>query len=625
MILRNTTTNAIHLAFVNQGVWLPASSTLEINNDFAFNESVLAGVTAGYFVIDSMATTEPGYMVRFEPVENTAYDNATSGLTATDTQAAIDEVEGRVDTLETSVPASNVTYDNSTSGLTATDAQGAIDELDSTLDNLNGTSVAFTNTGTNLSASTASAAILETDTRSLQDLGYIYISDVKDCSLGLPVRTGSKNFYLVSVGGGTAVQNDILFDTTINGTETMTIIPLRNKRIVVFSSAVSTYIAGVPYYYDTVSSTFLPQDSYAVSGDGTALSFTDISNVYYRQFNSTAVTVTLAPADYELSTIGRMRTNLSIVGDIRPLAGASWTTGSTITSTMPGAGTGVVTVTPLVAALTVTATGTNPDFTGWVSGDKFYLTASDGAAWHTDEFTIDNVVGNVITATADMGRVAGGPCMLTLVPNVSHDGQVTANQPKDVTITVQGAKLVNTTLGATSIVNGSSPLVFKNCVFIGSALANAIDVGDHGSIEFSGSENSICTGVNGVRALNDCKVSGVLNSQGLTTGTMFVGSNSSVLLCDNSVCVQSLNVAEIDNNATGSFNGLYAQTEVLLSTGITQNGGSVVECTAGNILKYATSYLTTTNLCYTDVTGTTITDSGAASIDAATFCVKVGP
>lgn len=33
-----------------------------------------------------------------------AYDNATSGLTATDTQAAIDEVEGRVDTLEASPP-----------------------------------------------------------------------------------------------------------------------------------------------------------------------------------------------------------------------------------------------------------------------------------------------------------------------------------------------------------------------------------------------------------------------------------------------------------------------------------------------------------------------------------------
>lgn len=120
------------------------------------------------------------------------YDNTTSGLTAVDTQAAIDEVEGRVDTVETgladhladaidahdasaisNVPAgtivsdnvqdaideldtnvvsvaqdlddhllnptdahdaSAVSYDNTTSGLTATEVQSAIDEVENRLD-----------------------------------------------------------------------------------------------------------------------------------------------------------------------------------------------------------------------------------------------------------------------------------------------------------------------------------------------------------------------------------------------------------------------------------------------------------------------------------------------------------
>jgi len=81
------------------------------------------------------------------------YDNATSGLTATDVQAAIDEVEGRVDTIEGATyvnsfegrtgavtaqsgdyQADEVTYDNTTSGLAATDIQAAIDEVDGDLD-----------------------------------------------------------------------------------------------------------------------------------------------------------------------------------------------------------------------------------------------------------------------------------------------------------------------------------------------------------------------------------------------------------------------------------------------------------------------------------------------------------
>lgn len=62
------------------------------------------------------------------------YDNAVSGLTATDVQAAIDEVTGDLANID--LAASNVTYNNSTSGLTATDVQAAIDEVEGRVDSV---------------------------------------------------------------------------------------------------------------------------------------------------------------------------------------------------------------------------------------------------------------------------------------------------------------------------------------------------------------------------------------------------------------------------------------------------------------------------------------------------------
>lgn len=61
--------------------------------------------------------------------DEVVYDNTTSGLTATDVQAAIDEVVGDIPVVPTTYAASDVTYDNTTSGLAATTAQAAIDEL----------------------------------------------------------------------------------------------------------------------------------------------------------------------------------------------------------------------------------------------------------------------------------------------------------------------------------------------------------------------------------------------------------------------------------------------------------------------------------------------------------------
>lgn len=104
------------------------------------------------------------------------YDNTVSGLTATDTQAAIDELAaapggvtswnartGAVTPQTSDYDADQVDYDNTTSGMTATDVQDAIDELDNRLDNFSvaASQVSYDNTQSGLTATDAQAALDE--------------------------------------------------------------------------------------------------------------------------------------------------------------------------------------------------------------------------------------------------------------------------------------------------------------------------------------------------------------------------------------------------------------------------------------------------------------------------------
>ncbi|MBR5215967.1 MAG: hypothetical protein IKV80_07065 [Bacteroidales bacterium] len=61
--------------------------------------------------------------------DDVSFDNANTGLSATDVQAAIVEVKGLIPAGPGSVDADDVSYDNTSSGLTATDVQAAIDEV----------------------------------------------------------------------------------------------------------------------------------------------------------------------------------------------------------------------------------------------------------------------------------------------------------------------------------------------------------------------------------------------------------------------------------------------------------------------------------------------------------------
>lgn len=125
--------------------------------DFADNAGQLNGFSSSYHLDRTNHTGS-------QDATTVDFDNVASGLTAVNVQAAIDELDGRIDTNETAIAdiisgaqkvgnadeldglslsnvlnrnnhlgvqaATTVTYDNAGSSLSATDAQAAIDELD---------------------------------------------------------------------------------------------------------------------------------------------------------------------------------------------------------------------------------------------------------------------------------------------------------------------------------------------------------------------------------------------------------------------------------------------------------------------------------------------------------------
>lgn len=103
----------------------------DLNN--AVDNTNLAGAQAiKDYVAQELATQDEASEI--------SYSNATSGLTATDVQAAVDEVEGRLDTAESSLAAhldanpgkhaASQIVNTPAGGIAATDVQAAINELD---------------------------------------------------------------------------------------------------------------------------------------------------------------------------------------------------------------------------------------------------------------------------------------------------------------------------------------------------------------------------------------------------------------------------------------------------------------------------------------------------------------
>lgn len=86
---------------------------------FVINQSVMAIINGAVLTVLAGGSS-------ISDASDVDYNNAVSGLTATNVQDAIDEVYGDI---PTSFAGSDVTYNNAVSGLTATDVQTAIDEI----------------------------------------------------------------------------------------------------------------------------------------------------------------------------------------------------------------------------------------------------------------------------------------------------------------------------------------------------------------------------------------------------------------------------------------------------------------------------------------------------------------
>ncbi len=104
--------------------------------------------------------------------DDVSFNNANTGLVATDVQAAIVEVKGLIPAGPGSVDAEDVDYDNTTSGLTATNVQAAIDEVNGKIQ----TQVLDLNLSTNVQATVTSTYTV--------GLGDVRVLTNADASIG---------------------------------------------------------------------------------------------------------------------------------------------------------------------------------------------------------------------------------------------------------------------------------------------------------------------------------------------------------------------------------------------------------------------------------------------------------
>lgn len=254
------------------------------------------------------------------------YDGTTSGLTSVEVQGAIDEIKvlvddagdypvdtvfgrtGNITAFPGDYTASHITYDNSTSGLTATTSQGAIDEIEDILDDIvsgndvvlsfntrvgdvvpaNGdyTSlmVSYDSTSSGLPASTAQAAIdaLDTSVDSILDGSSAVISFNTRLGDVLPLA-GDYNALQVTydntTSGLTAVDTqgaideldatvDTILDDINNGSGVVNSFNGREGSVIPEYGDYSTYYADKVHEHVKADITDFNEDDYATGAEG---------------------------------------------------------------------------------------------------------------------------------------------------------------------------------------------------------------------------------------------------------------------------------------------------------------------------------------------------------------------
>lgn len=125
-------------------------------------------------------------------------DSAPKGLTIRSTNPAImsEQILQLSKMIKSSDEASEISYDNTTSGLTAENVQAAIDEVSTGLSTLEASDVGYDNTDSGLEATNAQAAIDEVNTKVGGVLGWTLIGTIDSTSEALDV-SGYTELYIV--------------------------------------------------------------------------------------------------------------------------------------------------------------------------------------------------------------------------------------------------------------------------------------------------------------------------------------------------------------------------------------------------------------------------------------------
>ncbi len=215
--------NSTDLATVaTSGSYSDLSDKPTITDDQSISDLSLSGTTLqltlegdanGQQTVD-LSGLQDGTGTDNQTAAEVTYDNTTSGLTATDVKAAIDEVASGSTDDQT---AAEVSYDNSTSGLTATDVNAAVNELKDSVDlKINSTDLATVATSGSYSDLSDKPTI--TDDQSISDLS------LSGTTLQLALEGDANGQQTVDLSGlqdGTGTDNqtaaEVTYDNTISG------------------------------------------------------------------------------------------------------------------------------------------------------------------------------------------------------------------------------------------------------------------------------------------------------------------------------------------------------------------------------------------------------------------------
>lgn len=130
---------------------------------------------------------------------------------------AINEVLAEIPSGE-GVSADNVTYNNTDSGLTATNAQGAIDEINSKISSLDGADVSYDNTSSGLNATNVQEAVDEIAPKSWTkiDTSSILVSNSSsdEATHVFTELIGAKELVFY-INGGVTIYTPVIDETTI--------------------------------------------------------------------------------------------------------------------------------------------------------------------------------------------------------------------------------------------------------------------------------------------------------------------------------------------------------------------------------------------------------------------------